>query len=65
MLYHRRVWRDERYMARKTQALGIDKNKQKYVYHKRDTMPDCVLDLVRRWYPNPSKVPYMGHRWDN
>lgn len=27
---------------------------------KQDIMPDCV---VRRWYPNPSVEPCMGHKW--
>ena len=63
-LFHRRVWRDVRYLARKHAALGLDAQRNRFVYHKRDIMPNCVLDLVRSWYPNPKGVRYMGHRWE-
>jgi len=29
----------------------------------REIMPECILELVRRLYPNQSGKPYMGHKW--
>jgi hypothetical protein len=26
-------------------------------------MPDCVLSVVRGFYPNPPSQPCMGHKW--
>lgn len=63
-LFHRGVWNDPRYLTRKRNALRRDKPRKKYVYHRRDIIPKCVLELVRRWFPNPSDQPYMGHKWD-
>ena len=62
MLYHRRVWQDERYKAKKAASLGQPVGS--YVYHRRDIMPNCVIKLIRMWYPNPQQVPYMGHMWE-
>lgn len=56
MLYHRGLWCDPEYIARKKAAGG-----QPYI--KRELMPDCVLHTVRKWYPNPDHIPYMGHKW--
>ena len=64
MLYHRRVWRDARYLARKEEALGRDGRRQNFIWHRRDIMPNCVTTLVRQWYPNPQTIPYMGHMWE-
>ena len=64
MLFHRDVWRDERYRERKAQALGLHNGHHRFVWlHKRDIMPNCVLTLVRDWYPNLPKDAYMGHLW--
>ena len=68
MLFHRQVWRDPRYLAKKEETLSQDVNRQFCVWgggrhHKRDIMPDCVLKLVRSWCPNPATMQYMGHRW--
>ena len=68
MLFHRGAWLDPRYKQKKADALQQDKNRQHYVWgggkaHKRDIMPDCVLQCVRSWYPNPPRLQYMGHRW--
>jgi hypothetical protein len=65
MLYHRRVWLDARYITRKRTALGLDpqQNRDGWI-HRRDLMPDCVLKLVRGWYPNVENQPYMGHHWE-
>jgi hypothetical protein len=65
MLYHREVWQDPRYKARKALALGLDPQRHRFIWiHKRDIIPDCVLKLVRLWYPNLPNVPYMGHMWE-
>jgi len=29
----------------------------------RDILPQCVINRVHKWYPNPENVPYMGHYW--
>ena len=54
-LYHRGVWGDERYLARKAAVTGG-------VKIRREVMPDCVCRKVRFWYPNKDGVPYMGHK---
>ena len=65
MLFHRRAFLDVRYSARKAQALGLNPRRKKYQWlHRRDLLPNCVLDIVRQWYPNPLNMPYMGHKWD-
>lgn len=64
MLYHRDVWRDDRYQERKLQALARDPKFKNFIWHKRDIMPNCVLKLVRNWHPNPDNIPYMGHLWE-
>ena len=63
-LFHREVWKDPRYLRRKRQALRRDRPRRKYVYHRRDLMPKCIIELVRTWFPNPPGQPYMGHMWD-
>ena len=63
MLFHRNVWKDPRYRERKRRALQHDPRRKNYVYHKRDIMPKCVIDLVRHWLPNLNNQPYMGHMW--
>ena len=64
MMYHRQVWDDPKYVEKKALALQRRPGRKRLVYHRRDIMPNCVIDLVRTWYPNPEKVPYMGHKWD-
>ena len=40
MLFNIDVWRDERYMERKAQALGLHNYSQRFVWmHRRDLMP--------------------------
>ena len=70
MLYHRKVWLDPRYIHRKNTALQQDPNRAQHAWsgpggynHRRDIMPECVLKLVRGWFPNPHGRHYMGHRW--
>lgn len=66
MLLHRGIWNKNAYKLRKTAAL---KNRNAHAWigpnskHPRDIMPDCVLNMVRKWLPNPATVPYMGHKW--
>ena len=64
MLYHRGAWGDPRYQEKKKQVLGIPTMKGEPVWHRRDIMPDCVIKLVRFWFPNPDDMEYMGHMWD-
>ena len=59
MLYHRGVWDDQRYRDRKEQALG----RRDTTLIRREMIPLCVVDRIRKWYPNPPGLPYMGHRW--
>lgn len=64
MMHHRNVWEDERYQSKKKEALKKDTRCKKYAWHRRDIMPKCVLQLVRKWLPNPQNIPYMGHLWE-
>ena len=32
--------------------------------HRRELMPECVVDLARQLYPNPKNIPYMNHMWE-
>ena len=63
-LFHRGIWDDPRYKQRKREALRRDLRRRKFVYHRRDIMPKCVVGLVRQWYPNPPGQDYMGHMWE-
>lgn len=61
-LYQRGVWALEEYLQKKSalmEARGAN-----FIRTKREVMPECVVDLVRRWYPNPGDNLYMGHRWN-
>ena len=51
-MFHRGVWKDPRYLEQKREALRRDFRRKKYIYHRRDLMPKCVIELVRHWYPN-------------
>ena len=73
MLQRRGAFHDDRYVTRKQQALQRDPSHNNFVWiadshknynHRRDIMPNCVLHVVRSWYPNPAKVAYMGHMWE-
>lgn len=55
ILNRRGLWRDAVYIARK-EALGC------YVEDVREVMPVCVVEDVRKRWPNPDGVPYCGHR---
>lgn len=63
-LFHRGVWKDPRYLERKRNALDRDFRRKKYVYHRRDLMPKCVIEIVRQWFPNLPDKDYMGHMWE-
>jgi len=62
-------WHDPRYLARKQARMAQDaalapaRRRLVMAGSVREVMPKCVLRLVRRKYPNPPGVPYMGHRW--
>lgn len=67
MLLHKGVWNDPRYLVRKEAAAMQDPRRKIAPWigptkSIRDIMPDCVLQLVRGWLPNPSSIPYMGHK---
>ena len=53
-------WSKPQYVAKKAAQTG----RNNVVMIQRDIMPQCVLDLCRGKYPNPSGIPYMGHKWD-
>lgn len=55
ILKRRGLWRDPVYLQRK-EALGC------YVEDVREVMPICVVENVRKRWPNPDGVPYCGHR---
>ncbi|CAC5388302.1 unnamed protein product [Mytilus coruscus] len=54
------VWYTEEYLDRKKNIGGGEW----VVYHRREIMPKCVLDLARSKYPNPKDIPYIGHQWE-
>lgn len=59
MLYHRGYWCNPFYLEKKARARpGINVAKC-----KRDIMPNCVVEAVKRWLPNVTGQPYMGHKW--
>ena len=51
----RGLWHDPVYIAQK-EALGC------YVEDVWELMPVCVVEDVRKQWPNPDGVPYCGHR---
>lgn len=61
MLSHRGAWDKEEYIQKRANALDSIRNNN--IVIRREIMPDCVLKIVRGWYPNPSNVSYMGHKW--
>lgn len=62
MMYNRGAWHDDRYLTKKSIALG-DRRRHHWI-HRRDIMPNCVLKVVRLWLPNLEGVPYMDHLWE-
>lgn len=68
MLYHRGVWNLPEYIVKKESALELDAHRRKFVWSKdrdkRDIMPNCVISLIRTWFPNPACTAYMGHLWE-
>ncbi len=63
----KQLCRQSRIPVKKAIALGHDPENQKYVYHRRDFMPNCALKLVgARTVPKlRPEVPYMGHMWES
>ena len=60
MLANYGVWESDEYQRKKRNSLRIETEN---IILKREIMPDCVLHMVRTWYPNPKGQPYMGHKW--
>ncbi|CAC5384435.1 unnamed protein product [Mytilus coruscus] len=58
-LLHRGVWKDPRYLLQKRDALRRDPRRHKCVYHRRDLMPKCVLELLE------IKQKYQKRQIDN
>ena len=48
-------WQKPQYLAKKIVQRGTDT----VVFHKRDIIPQCVLNLCRQKYPNPKDKPYI------
>ena len=62
---NRGAWTDNRYKAKKARALGQDPRMSFFTWHKRDILPECILQRVRRWFPKATDEEYVGHRWQN
>ena len=54
------AWRIPQYVAKKKRIGGGNR----VVYHVREIMPDCILQLCRDLYPNPKDKNYMDHKWN-
>ena len=59
MLSNCGAWADPCYLAKKTDARHGDGT-----WHRREIMPDCVVEKCREWFPNVEKSQYMGHKWE-
>ena len=57
-------WTHHKYIRKKRRPFGLDDSATVWVGvgSVREIMPQCILDLVRRIYPNPPEQPYMGLR---
>ena len=53
MLFHRGVFLDDRYRERKSRALKSDPRFRNTVSHRRDILPECVVNVVQFWFPYP------------
>ena len=66
MLCHRGVFNDPTYLDRKAFAIARDRQRN-FMWHNRGTqgvlLPNCVIQKVREWCPNPPNIQYMGHLW--
>lgn len=62
MMSRRYAWNHPRYQAKKAEHFNRDEV-ENIVWTQRETMPECVLSLVRDLYPNPPGRPYMGRKW--
>ena len=67
MLCHRGVFENQVYIQRKSEAISRDRQRNFFMWHQRgtqrDLLPNCVIEQVRQWYPNPPSVSYVGHLW--
>ena len=32
-----------------------------FKWHKREIMPNCILETVRNWFPKTESEEYVGH----
>ena len=57
-------WTHHKYIRKKRRPFGLDDSATVWVGvgSVREIMPQCILNLVRRIYPNPPEQPYMGLR---
>ena len=55
------IWlgRNMECLRRKATGAGSDSG----LLHRREIMPKCVVNAVRRMYPNPEGKSYVGHQW--
>ena len=56
-------WNKAAYQQKKRRLAGQSKERVG-VWHRREIMPDCVLNQLRELYPNPSGKAYVGHKWE-
>ena len=53
-------WRDSRYLAKKSKELN---DCALAVGSRREIMPICIVTKLRKMFPNPENVCYVGHEW--
>ena len=63
MMHNRYMWSEPRYLARKMAALRSDPQRKHYTWHKREIMPNCILETTRTWFPKTKTEEYIGHSW--
>ena len=63
MMHNRHMWSEPRYLERKKTALQRDLRMKHFKWHKREIMPNCILETVRNWFPKTENEEYVGHHW--
>ena len=63
MMHPMKLFKHPEYMLKKNREMNV--NGIRPGMTKREIMPDCVLLMVRNWFPNPEGKPYVGHTWVN
>ena len=61
MMHNRDMWSEPRYLERKKTALQRNLRMKHFKWHKREIMPNCILETVRNWFPKTEE--YVGHHW--